>query len=38
MYGQDLEFILVVLAVAIACLGIVAAIEYIMQGGDDDGR
>jgi hypothetical protein len=38
MYGQDLEFILVVLAVAIACLGIIAAVEYVMKGGDDDGR
>jgi hypothetical protein len=38
MYGQDLEFVLVVLAVAIACLGIIAGIEYVIKGGDDDRR
>jgi hypothetical protein len=34
MTGADL----IVASVAIACLGIIAAVEYIMKGGDDDGR
>jgi hypothetical protein len=36
MYGQDLEFVFVVLMAAIAFLAVVAAIEYANQGEDDD--
>jgi hypothetical protein len=38
MYGQDLEFVFVVLMAAIAALAVIAAIEYLNKGDDDDGR